>query len=193
MVTHILAAILANAQTQAAGPIWAEAKIDLAVPDYLKPTGQHGTVVIEGDITPDAHVANLVIARSSRSDELDRLALERLTKARMGPDLMETNPAKGRFQVRFYQTQGLDLGETYTCLQAVLDADWYGKAFPNERVERSPLYLLIQSGGTVLGMKELSFAKDPVRFDQVWLAALEACRSTPQAGFTKTLIRLGKK
>jgi len=192
MAIMMLFALIALSQT-AMSTKPAEAKIDLAVPAELEARGEHGTVIVDGDVTSDGYITNPVIARSSRSDAIDAVALLRAAKVRLSQKLLESKPSKFRLVMRFYQTQGFDLGTPYTCSQAVRDADWHRSKFPEEPIERSPLYALIQTSGMILDAKELAFASNPTFLDKAWLATLDACRATPDAGFTQTLIRVGNK
>jgi hypothetical protein len=163
------------------------------VPDVIKPSGAHGTVVIEGDISPDLHVANPHIVSSSHSIDLDDYALNMYGHASLTPSTTTKNASKIRLKIRLYNA-GLDSmdWEKYSCLQADLDADWYRKTFPGER-EVSPLYEFLSAAGTLIGVKVLSFARKPSVFEQAWAEAIEDCRTHPQAWFAGRFIAIGNK
>lgn len=171
---------------------WTE-ELFLSVPEDIKPTGQHGTVVIEGDVTPDAHIANLTVVALSGAELIDKFVQERFSNARLGEDIMMVKPSRIQLKIHVYNTRGMDFGERLPCSQAVLDADWYKSKFPEGGIERSPLNLLIRAGGNVLGRQELSFAIDRARYDRIWAAAIEMCRTAPTATFLPTLIEASKK
>lgn len=86
----------------------------------------------------------------------------------------------------------MDFGANYSCQQAVLDNDWYKKAFGTADNEHTQLYLLIEAGGNIMGRPELAFAKDHKRYDRVWTAAIETCRHTPDARYLDIIIKQGK-
>jgi TonB family protein len=174
-----------------AQPKPSKADIDLSVPDAIKPTGAHGTVVLEGDIGADGNVANLQVTKTSRSEELDKFALERFAHARIGEDLKKDGATRVQLTVKIYNARALDFGR-YGCQQAVLDADWYQRTFETSDNEYSELYLFIQAGGNILARPELAFAKDRGRYDRVLRDTIESCRKTPEANWFATLVRLGR-
>ncbi|WP_182911846.1 TonB family protein [Sphingomonas cavernae] len=193
----VLATLLAG-PTQAQPVIveeakWASTEISLLVPDEIKPTGEHGTIVLEGEVTDEKRIGNLEVAQSSRSSAIDQFALQRFANARVSPTLLEHNPARIRLTVAVYNIKGLDFGSDYSCRQAVLDADWYAKAFNTTEIEKSSLYYLLRGGGTIFGNKKLAFAKDDEKFDLVWRHTLMACREFPDEKFVGVLLVLGNR
>jgi hypothetical protein len=141
-----------------------------------KPSGAHGTVVIEGDISPDLHVTNPHIISSSHSEDLDNYALGLSGHASLASGIVVKKSSKIRLKVRLYNA-GLDMmgWQDYTCRQADLDADWYKRTFPGEK-EISLLYKLLDASGRLMGVKLLSFARDPSIFENAWGEAIEDCR-----------------
>jgi TonB family protein len=168
----------------------AEVTTDLLVPDTIKPSGAHGTVVLEGDIGPDGHVANLMVGKSSRSEEIDQFALKRYEHAGVGDDLKEGGASRIQLTVRVYNTRGMDFGAGYNCQQAILDNDWYKRTFETTENEHTQLYLLIEAEGNF--QPKLAFAKEPARYDRAWSGAIEVCRKTPEANWLATLIQVGR-
>jgi len=171
----------------------ADATIDLLVPDDIKPTGQHGTVILEGDVSPEGRVLNPVVTGSSRAPLIDARAQKLFSNAKIAPDLLAAHPNHIRVAVAFYGTRGLDFGSNFSCAQAVLDADWYASIFPQSGNERTPLYRLIAGGGLIGADPRLAFATDPARYDRVWTRTIEQCRTTPGTMFLKALIDTSKE
>jgi TonB family protein len=189
----LLLACPAMAEDPAAAPKPSEADVPLDVPSDAKARGEHGTVVLQGDISPENRATNLAVVQSSGSQSLDELALAKLANARLGPDLVEGGARKVRLEVQFYNYDTKTIGEGYSCGQAVLDADWYARTFPGRGIEQDPLFLLIQAAGTLIGVKTVAFASDPDRYARVWRATLEACRADPGTGFMAKLVSVGAK
>ena len=172
---------------------WAEVEIPQPVPVAIKPSGAHGTIIVEGDVLPDRHLANLHVTKSSHSTKLDEYALNLYRKAKIGDDLMGNDPNKIRMTMKFYNA-GLTLTDLreYSCSQAVADYDWYNTVAPGE-VEKSPLYSFLSVSGTLLNVHYFSFAKNQKAYDQAWHMAIEDCRSQSQANFVKIFYESGKK
>lgn len=179
--------------TTSTSPRWSETEINLLVPDEIKPSGEHGTVVLEGNISAESRVADLVVAKTSGSEMIDHFARDRFSNKRLGADMLVGAPTRVRLVVKIYNTEGLDFGKNFSCAQAVLDADWFTHAFPGRGIEHTPLYLLIESSGSMLGIKELGFARDHANYDRVWVRTIEACRAAPASPFMATMISAAKK
>lgn len=168
----------------------ADATIDLLVPDDIKPTGQHGTVVLEGDISPEGRMVDPVVSWSSKAPLIDARAQKLLTNAKVAADLIAAHPKHIHVAVAYYNTRGLDF--VISCAQAVLDADWYAGAFPGNGNERTPLYTMIKGANLITADPRLAFASDPARYDRAWTRTIERCRTSPETPFLKALIDIGK-
>ena len=71
-------ALRAAAQTpQASEPKWATSSFDLLVPEDIRATGAHGTVVLESGISSENRMKDTSIARSSKSVEIDEFVLKK--------------------------------------------------------------------------------------------------------------------
>jgi hypothetical protein len=193
--TLVLAAFAAQAQDQMQAPPpgkRVDVTFDLLVPAEIKPTGAHGTVVLQGDIGADAHGANVAVTQSSKSDAIDQFALNRYAHVPIGKDVIDGGATRFQLTVHVFNTRGMDFGANYSCQQAALDDGWYKTTFQTSDNEHTQLYLLIEAGGNVMGRPELAFAKDPKRYDRVWTAAIQACKQAPDARFIDTIIAEGK-
>jgi hypothetical protein len=164
---------------------------DLLVPADIKSSGAHGTVVLEGDIGPDAYGANVIVTQSSKSDAIDQFALNRYSHVSIGKDVLESGANRFQLTVHVFNTRGMDFGANYSCQQAILDNDWYKQTFGTPDNEHTQLYLLIEAGGNIMGRPELAFAKDHKRYDRVWSAAITTCRQDSEARFLDTIIKEG--
>ena len=164
----------------------------LPLPVESRAIGEHGVVELEGGVGADGRVADLKVVRSSRSERLDQLALTRLGRARISQDIIARGEVTLRLNARFYAWDVNEAGKTYPCSQAVLDYDWYARAFPESPHERSPLRALVWFAVLTEG-KGSSFHLDDAKLDQAWTAAIAVCRNDGNALFMSAFAEQGRR
>lgn len=186
-------AIMAASPSSQLGPNWVETTENALVPPEIKPSGEHGTVVLEGRILPGGQLSDVQVARTSQSAAIDAWALARYGKARLGSELLLPGKDHARLIVAVYNTAGLDFGQSYSCAQAVLDSDWYARVSKSDEVERTPLYRLVRAGALISSQPKLSFANNQSKLEEAWRKATNACRSVPDQTFMRQLLIAGNK
>lgn len=185
-----------QSEAGASAPIWSEITVRGSVPAHIRPAGEHGTVVVEGDVTPEGKISNLAVTKSSGSLAIDDHARNSVNGQSMPSDEMKKSPSRVRLNVEIYNPPYKDLqsmGSNLSCEQAVLDADWYARTFLNSGLEKTPQYLFIKFSYSISDIPELAFVADRKNYDRTWAAALDACRKTPTSSFFATLIATSKQ
>jgi len=168
---------------------WAEAEVERVPPSEALALGHHGTVVLEGDVSPEGRAVNLAIARSSRSPILDAAALQRFANARLGADLLAEKPQKIRLKIVFGNYDFDNLGLGYLCAQAVREADWYKVTFPEQSFEDTKFKTYLRSMALI--DNRMAFANDRDRFETVWRDTIALCRDRPAAPIMGLVVLVG--
>jgi hypothetical protein len=184
-------------EAAASAQVWSEITVRGSVPAHIRPTGEHGTVILEGDLAPDRKISGLVVAESSGSPAVDDYARDSVNGQSVPSDEMRKSPSRVRLTIEVYNPPSKELlsnmGASLSCEQAVLDADWYTRTFPNSGVEQTPQYLWIRFSYTITDKPELAFAANRTNYDRIWMAAIDACRTTPTSSFFATLVTVSKR
>ena len=165
---------------------------NLKIPDEAKELGHHGKVILSGNLLPDGTITDLEITQSSASDILDKHALNRFGKARLGSDLMKSGKEKVRLEVTYADTN-FGLIESYPCRQAGLDFAWYLGSHPGSRLSDTRFMSLLRGLNLLAQREELNFLKDEPRTNIAAQKALEICAGQPEENFTPIFLALGKQ
>lgn len=190
MIRATTLAVLALVQDAPAGQAqWAEAAMERPVPAEARALGHHGVVTLEGEVSSEGRIANLVVTRSSRSPILDAAALARFGNARIGQDLVAHGEKRIRLRVDFNNYDLDNMGMGYLCGQAVLDADWFDSVSPGVAVEPSGFSSYLQGTGMIVD--RMAFARDQGKFEAAWRAALGFCSTHAEMPFQGVIALAG--
>lgn len=155
--------------------------------------GEHGVLVLEGDLNTQGAISNLVVTTSTGSPSLDERARVRLEGGNVPESSKPDNQARIRIKIEFINFILNDSEPLrYSCEQAVRDADWSSMILPKRNVEDEFLYGALQVMGLVLGTPGLEFASDSDVFKQAWIDALDGCRNNPDQQFMAALGHFGR-
>jgi TonB family protein len=168
-----------------------EAEIERPVPPEALALGHHGVVVLTGDILPEGRASNMTIAKSSGSSILDDLAVTTFAHSKISGDLVTPSSKKIRLKVEYGSYDFDHMGLGYLCKQAVIDADWRAKTFPEAPIGDTKFANYVQGLGLI--EPRMAFAQNPERFAKAWQSALVTCRTHPDAPFLGAITIAGKE
>lgn len=192
MVLKVLAAsltIVAPAVAAVARPVEVIEAPKAPYPDTLKAQGQQGEVGLRGIVQVDGSLRDISVTSSSRSPELDRIAVESFTKWRFAPAADaagNTVEAPVRTTIEFWKDDLMNFGGK-SCADFVIDYDWHYSVYP-DRSERMRLGLFLQGAG-LLGGGPTARTLAPLQkdFDSIWKRTYDGCKAQPGKPFSVML------
>ena len=169
---------------QATVPAWRELVVYAADPTYpsaLARRGVQGEALIELRVTRDGSRA-AVVRESSRSAELDALALEMARRLDVrSPDA----PSSGLAKIQFRKDSKTSIA-TKTCADFNVDAAYYTATFEEGSARGMPV-MYESIGRLIYSLHRENERKVFPPFDPVLDATVAACARTPEAGFVDVM------
>jgi TonB family protein len=156
--------------------------------ELLFKRGIQGEVRISGVVDADGSFRQAAIASSSRSDELDRFAMDLLTRAKF-TSAKDRNgqpvPARATVPLYFWKDSLTD-GSLFSksCADFVIDADWYATAFPEKKPDDLRSWLML-SGMVFAGQYRQGAKK--LRSPE-YSTVYAACKAKPSRKFVDTFM-----
>ena len=158
------------------------------MPEEARLAGHHGTVQLAGTLGADGILTNVSVKQTSGSSLLDQAALNGIKEWKFTPALDPAGTPIAipvTIPIEFYSFKTPDGGiNHYNCRQWVVDTQWYAANFPDPKKDQ---FYLMMSGFSfagafsALGPNNDALKKASERFDRNWEAALNECRSKPDA------------
>lgn len=152
-------------------------------PLELANSGVQGTTIIEGVIQSDGKLSDLKIASSSRSEVLDKNAMELVDGARLGE--APATPTKFTISIEFTKDSLLNLKDK-TCADFIADFDYFKSAFPELKAKKMPL--IRTSSSVLLFLQSDAYGKYLKREDAVIDGTVDQCRKNPDSKYLPTFM-----
>ena len=158
-------------------------------PDALKAQGQQGEVGLQGTVQVDGSLRDVSVTSSSRSAELDRIAVESFSKWRFTPAADAAgNPIEApvRTKIEFWKDDLMNFGGK-SCADFVIDYDWHNSVYPDGSA-RMRLGLFLQGAG-LFGGGPTARTLAPLQkdFDSIWKRTYDGCKAQPRKPFSVIL------
>lgn len=163
----------------------------IGLPEDARQRGEHGEIVLEGDLVDGGTISQLAVIRSTGSRSLDEFVRGQLEGKKVPRSLLTNAQSRVRLKVALYPYRIGEFGRDYFCDQAVRDFDWYASTFPEAPFEKGPLYHLLSASNLLGVSSKLSFTKDPKKYEAAWYSAIAECRRKPEELFIEIIAKRG--
>lgn len=164
-------------------PAWRDLVIyaaDASYPKTLAERGVQGDVTVELTLDPNGRARGATVRESSRSAELDKLAVEIARRLEIGADGSASGPRVGLVNIRFRKDHDSTIAGK-TCADFNADAAYQTATFPERSMRELPVFYE-GIGKLVYGFHREGERRAFPSVDAVLDATVAGCARAPQSG-----------